>query len=306
VTHDALFGNGMRTNGAIRFSNASLDTLDFRGTEFFGSAENGVVAINARVANNFTWSELKRTVKTNLDLSYAQINQLSDEEASWPEQGKLRLEGLAYNSIAAGPVDAAKRLAWLRRQQPQYFSPQPYEQLVQVLRRSGHENHAKLVAMGKQDDRRRHGGMSTVAKLGNLLLKVTIGHGYRPQWALYWGLAIIFVLAAPIFEWGDGQGLMVPTNDKVLTSRSYKSKHTIPEYYPSFNPYMYSLEMFLPAVNIGQKQAWQPNDKGRCMLFGQPRPCGRMLRGLVWVEILAGWILTPLGLAAVSGLVRKD
>ena len=51
-----------------------------------------------------------------LDLSFARIDTLADQEDSWPEKGNLFLDGLVYERINSdSPVKATSRLNWLKR-----------------------------------------------------------------------------------------------------------------------------------------------------------------------------------------------
>src|SRR5207249_10574398 len=68
----------------------------------------------------------------------------SDEEKSWPGEGKLFLDGFTYDRISEdSPLTAQSRIEWLHRQPHHKFLPQPYEQLASVLRNMGHEREAR-------------------------------------------------------------------------------------------------------------------------------------------------------------------
>jgi hypothetical protein len=69
---------------------------------------------------------------------------------------------------------------------------------------------------------------------------------------------------------------------------------------------IYSLDTFLPIVNLHQEENWHPNDSATCVIGEKQLPCGFILRGYLWLQIMMGWLLTTLGVAAVTGLVRKD
>jgi hypothetical protein len=85
------------------------------------------------------------------------VGLLDDDEASWPAPDNLQLNGLVYTAVAAGLMDAKKRLVWLARQPSTPFRPQPYQQLAKVLRESGHETDAKRVLIAKERARRNMG-----------------------------------------------------------------------------------------------------------------------------------------------------
>jgi len=88
--------------------------------------------------------DMKTGTDTMVDLSEASCNVLHDNvDASWPSEGKLVLDGFVYRRIA-NPRLPSLRLKWLRAQLPLakqerrgLFRPQPYRQLVSVLRPRG-------------------------------------------------------------------------------------------------------------------------------------------------------------------------
>jgi hypothetical protein len=93
-----------------------------------------------------------------LNLEHARLGGIMDDEGSWPQRGRLRIDGLEYEGFAGDqtPTDARRRLEWLRRQLPD-FRPQPYDQLARVFRRMGREADAVEVLIAKQEDLIRHG-----------------------------------------------------------------------------------------------------------------------------------------------------
>jgi hypothetical protein len=72
-----------------------------------------------------------------------------------------------------------------------------------------------------------------------------------------------------------------------------------PVYYQVFNSFFYSLETFLPLVDLFQAKNWLPNSQRR------PQYASRLLRGYLWVHIIAGWFFTTALLAGLSGLFHK-
>jgi hypothetical protein len=59
---------------------------------------------------------------------------------------------------------------------------------------------------------------------------------------------------------------------------------------PKFNSLVYSIDTFVPLVNLYQAKYWLPNN--------------RFLRLYHWVHIAFGWILTTLLVVGLTGLVR--
>lgn len=59
----------------------------------------------------------------------------------------------------------------------------------------------------------------------------------------------------------------------------------------------YSLDVFLPVVNLHQEDHWLPDRSQRL---------GQAVWAYMWLQILSGWTLTTLLLAALGGVIKKD
>ncbi len=64
-----------------------------------------------------------------------------------------------------------------------------------------------------------------------------------------------------------------------------------------FNAFVYSLEVFVPLVDLHQESYWLPDANAAY---------GWLLRLYFWVHIALGWISSTLLVAALTGLVRKE
>ncbi len=96
--------------------------------------------------------------------------------------------------------------------------------------------------------------------------------------------------------------------------------------YQNFNGFIYSLETFLPLVDLQFAKHWlpctTPKPKNPVDLLSHLRywpfrwlppwhhdfgsNFGRELRWYFWFHILAGWFFTTMFVGGVTGLVRKD
>jgi hypothetical protein len=61
---------------------------------------------------------------------------------------------------------------------------------------------------------------------------------------------------------------------------------------PKYQPFWYSLGLFLPVVDLGQTKAWRP-DRKRILASNYAQ-----------VHVLLGWLFIPIALAAVTGLLK--
>src|SRR5690606_10069026 len=131
------------------------------------------------------------------DLSYARINLLRHDAASWPE--RLQLDRLQHQTLDPPPT-ALERLDWLHRDTDGY-APQPYERLAQTYRALGLDSDGRSVLLAKARDRRAT--QSLPRKIIGWLQDVLVGYGYRPFRAASWlvGLlafgTIVFSLEQP-------------------------------------------------------------------------------------------------------------
>ncbi len=259
---------------------------------------SGATALNAtgaQVGGFLTW----RAVSTRglIILEHASANQLADEVASWPERGQLRLNGFDYKGFANGaPRDAEDRLAWLDRQSE--FTPQPYEQLVGVLRRLGHDGDARKVAIRKQVRLRKSGLLSKRSQAWSYFLGFVVAHGYRPSRAFVFAVVVV-LFGWWVFSHAADKSIMMPAREEAYTGETAPagSRPPVKTDYPQLVALLYSLDVFLPVVNLHQEDYWLPDAS---------KQCGLWYLGYMWAHIVLGCILTTVLLAALAGLIKKD
>jgi hypothetical protein len=302
IKGDASFNNGFTTNGVVDLTLAQIGRgLSFKDAHFVGTGVNGLNADRATIEGTLYWDGIARTPGTELNLTSAHAAALWDDAASWPAAGSLLIDDFVYGDLSGGPRDAPSRLRWLARQPPGY-QPQPYGQLAKVMRERGSDVGAVEVLMAKEDARRDQGGLGWGERLWSRVLDVTIGYGYRPMRALWW-IFFFVALGSMLFGLGYRERAITPTEPEAYDS--FVRTGEPPRHYPPFNAAVYSLENFLPVVDLHQGTYWRPNPRhgtgGRMRALS-----GTLLRWYLWVHILAGWIITPLLAAGLSGLVRPD
>lgn len=302
VMGDVNFSPDFRTNGMVDLSGSSIQGgLSFEGAVFLGSGENGLKARALEVKHGFAWKKVRLTGRTSLDLTHAAIDQLIDDRESWPTLGRLRLEDLTYNVLGGSPANARERIEWLNLQDTGEFSPQPYEQLAGFLRRSGHETDAREVSIAREEARRKYGGLTKLSRFWNWLLGATIKHGYRVDRAVFAALVLI-ALGWGVFYTGGDLGLMSPADTGVA------ERPPIPPSYPVFNSFIYSVDTFLPIVDLHQEEYWLPNANASVtwVWSGEEAPGGKYLLWYLWFHIAIGWVVTTLVVAGFTGLVRRE
>jgi hypothetical protein len=222
----------------------------------------------------------------------------------------LILHGLEYNEIASkSPKDWRSRLDWLQRQAQ--FSPQPYEKLAEVLRESGHDEDARQILVEKNKGVSRQTNFPSLRWWRYKILGPMIGYGYRPFRAVWWGLGLI-LFGWVFFGLGYDRHIMLPTSENAYikqdanppgqtqttpNGRSNGQRELSPAY-PEFHSLAFSVETVVPLVNLYQAQYWLPRtDSGKWL-------SGWIWMSVFWLERIAGWILSLLFVAGVTGLLK--
>ena len=301
-----LLSNGFRGRGEVLFYNATIkDTLymEHKLPLTFAKFALKLFSINS-LAGILFWQHFNSLI---LDLQFTTTRTLEDSEESWPQSGSLKLNGFNYKKISSNsPITSDQRLKWLRLQNQETFFPQPYEQLAQVLQTSGHEQAATEVLIGKQEDRRHYGNLNCISWWWNWFLGFFIDHGYHPYKALLFALVFV-TLGTRLFSWGYSQNLISPSHIETFESPPTSASRQVAEDYPKFNPLIYSLDVFIPIMDLHQQNYWLPNaNRGTevpLLLFRCTT--GSLLRWYFWIHIVWGWILTSLWVAGFTGLVRR-
>jgi len=303
----SVFLRRIKAKGGVRFLGASIDgNFECNDAEFENPKGYVFIAENMRVKAGLFLRALTK-VDGVLNLTGARVKHLLDDKEGWPKKEMLRLDGFEYDSFSGDetPTTAEKRLEWLRLQADKPFYPQPYEQLAKVFRRMGHEADARKVLIAKQDDLRKYGDLGFWAKLANRFWGFTLGHGYR-----IWPVVMLFVLFPligwAIFRWADTHTIMQPSKENVFLDPSYVSRETLPDEYPRLEPIVYSVDAFVPFVNLHQEDYWLPDitKPGQEVILGWS--WGWFIRGYLWFHIIMGWVLTSLLVAYFTGKVRKE
>ena len=303
VKGDVFLSNGFTAKGEVRFAGADIGgdlvcrlarfevtpPLEIRGESAAFSLEG------ARVKGVLHWREVASLGRVTF--AHAKVGGLNDERDSWPTPGSLDLNGFEYSEFASNaPTGSADRIAWLRRQVS--FQPQPYEQAIRVLRHLGHDHDARRVAIEKQIALRESGFLNGWGNWWNWFFGVTVSYGYQPWKALIMALGFCIV-GAGAFDLGHGYGLISPTDSRVYFREEFVNSQGawLPPQYPKFNAPIYSVDVFLPIVDLHQESRWLPNMRNNW---------GWALWLYMWVHILSGWALTSVFVAALTGIIKKD
>ncbi len=193
------------------------------------------------------------------------------------------------------------------------YVTQPYTQLAAVYRAIGQDEQAKLVLVARAERLGELAPRFSPQALWYRYFGRLIGYGYEPFRAIKIGLVIIGI-GAVVFAVGAHRNLMAETKlaEQVLSGDGQLG--LVSPTYPRFNPLVYSLDVFLPFVELNQVCYWIPGEKPskprksrNCFMHIGPYSVkwSAILHCYLWFQTLAGWTLCTLLAAAVTGIVES-
>ncbi len=298
----AVFWTNVSNPGAIDGKHLSLN-LGLTSAGPFDDDEGSWPASGRLVLDGFEYARMiESTPDAKKRLEWL-ARQRSDRFCPQPYRQLARVLGATGDEAGARMV--LIRLEDARRRHQRVS----YRRLAKIRRaRSGHPD-----AIPVRRKAKGLGGSAAlvVAYLQNLLLwlwqgvlKYTIAYGYRPHYALGWAMLVV-VLGAFLFDRGYvGQLIVVTDKDASTSSINAKSAHSTDNKggqasatsYLRFSAPVYSLDTFLPIINLGQKDHWAPNANSAD---------GWWLRSYLWVHIILGWVLSTFFVAGITGIVSR-
>jgi hypothetical protein len=293
-------------DGLVAFELAQVGSVYVDGARFVGKTiifgYGGFYSVGLKVRGGFVWRRVSLEKGAQLMLRDGSVGFIVDQERGWPRPGNLVIDGLVYSSFDVhpgdSPWDAQTRLRWLALQPPG-FHLQPYRQLAKVLRESGDEPGAIQVLIAQEDARYRQ--FELPGRIAGDFLNATIGYGYKPLRTIGWSLLIILIGWSVVWTAKRAE-VMRPTWPE-------NAPHTPEPNYEELHPLLYSLDAFLPFVNLHQEHYWWPNSKaaGDCVILGYTvRLRGSLVRHYLWLQIFSGWLLSAILIAGITGLMKSD
>src|ERR1043166_3657176 len=316
----AQIGSVLEMDGAL-FKNpetqANFNSMKVEQTAFFRKAvfEGPVDFVSVEIGGNFELNEAefrniqkratfyRMSVSGSAYFAVAQFNGSADlTQADFAAlylsravfSGSLDLQAMTYKEIHADPDNERRsHELLLRLAEKADYSADVYGALEQFFARQGYGADANKAFIA--DKRRQRAGYlhapvwsgnllarigslltcleGLLAWLGSVLLDGLVGYGRRPWLAM---------IPCAFFV---GFGCVLFSSDKM----ELQKPDDAPRVYSSF---WYSLGLFLPFVDLQADRVWKPKQNQT------------FLRNYMRVHILLGWILIPLVLAALTGLIK--
>ncbi len=336
--------DGFEAQGEVRLLGATIGGDLECSSGVFHKPDGRALNVN-RLTVKGTLFLRKATVTGAINLAVAHIGTLNDDAACWKAGGHL-LDGLHYDRIIGPMDARSRIAWLNSQHDyllsSSHFAPQPWEQLAKVLREMGHTGAAGEVAIAKQEAMRKAGQIgqrhvktfeghrfrairnridriwnpaaNILSRIWHRTYGLLAGYGYRPQRIIYLTAALIGL--STFFFWTGAQhGLIGPSDPLIHLQPSLAHcgpdafswtsgvNCAVPPEYSTFQPFLYTIDVTLPLVDLHQEADWGPivvDDRGNT-LWG-----GRLLRWLMWFDIIFGWLASLMFVAIVSRLVEKD
>jgi uncharacterized protein YjbI with pentapeptide repeats len=287
---DSVFKAGVSMVGAS-FKNLMLDggegapraygEVNLDGTVVDYSLVLGSLSLEALQASRLQVKGpaiLKKVqIRGKADLRDSSFYSVKLIEVSWPANPEeVWLEGLTYQSVSAGEGshDWEKLLAWINLSR---FDTRNYRQLEDFFRHGGYQDRADLVYI---EGKRRE----TMQKwwhpynLATLIFwDALAGYGKKPARTL-WVSLLIVLLGTLVFDPRNFDPSFIGGWKWLLEGSAWRTRMV---------RFFLSLDEFLPGVDLGLARLWQLNKISYPTLL------------YYHFHKIAGWILIPVGLAAV-------
>jgi hypothetical protein len=244
-------------------------------------------------------------------------------DANSRDADHLVLDGFEYEHLDNPdglPLDqtvsvAEARYDWLHGQSRddifERLRPQPWRHLGKILSQQGYEDDARAIAIERRVAQRYVKGMPCTAKALSWALHKLADYGFNPWKTIRWSGVVVAVFTlvylCPAIDNGSPDQLLaadqsvfvrtVPA-DFVPGAMSYvESKKLVVDVYPSFDPFMYSLDVFLPFVDLGMEKYWRANTTTWL---------GVTLYYLSVFESIFGAVMISLIVTGFTGLLTRD
>jgi len=318
-----ILAEGFAATGKVALIGTQIDgDLLCMGSAFENGEAEALACDNARIGGALYLRRV-RHMGGSINLSSARAGTLCDDAEIWTTSHPAHvLDGFTYERLGGGaPTDGPTRIAWLECQRDDHlrkdFRPQPWEQLIAVLRAMGHPNEARTIAVAKQRRLRRAGKIVRGASFLHWLYGVFVGYGYRPT-RLFTAIAIVWLGCAAAYWMAVNPGQFASTTPLLAPASAEPSAACLvaranarsgdpcplpPPDYRSFAPLIYSADVLLPVVSLGYREEWRPvvvDRNGNRLIWGE------RLRALYWLEIALGWLFGGALVAMLGSLVKKD
>lgn len=247
--------------------------LDWLRDRFFSSScnsstvENPTSAFDLRNATVFGDFSITRAIAAN-----------AKETAGWS------IDGMTYRGC---PVEDTKRWTEFLVTGSSVYAAQPFRFFAQELQRSGHDFEAHRVLIWQRKCRLKHLPWYRWRKIGDNILYITLGYGYRQWLAVAW-LVPLIMIALGLVHWWFPEGLV------------QESQHAFGEYVNQCSPIqrgLVAIDMTVPLVVTGASDT--------CTIAYGTEQGDQLAKWATLLKIPV-WALASLFVAGFTNLVRRS
>jgi hypothetical protein len=264
VGTDIRFSDGFAAHGTIQLSRARVGAEIRVSAARLTTPDGDAISCGYAQASTFVLDS-GSLVEGTVDLRHARFTGVQDDLACWPS--RLRLSGLSYDALDPA-LTTVQRVEWLRHDADGY-QPQNYETLAAMYRRTGDDSSARAVLLARERERRTQ--LPWYGRAWSWLQEFTVGYGYRPLRATAW-LGVFLAVGTLVF------GLHHPPPFPGTTP-------------PAFNPFIYSVDLLVPLVDLGLRNSYNPQGPQRW---------------LAYFLIAVGWIFVTTIAAGILRVLRRE
>ena len=299
---------------SLDLSEASLETPLHNQTDDY-------IALNLSGVQVKRGLSMPRTyVNGGIDLSLASCDILDDAQSGWMcgndqnqsnssnNSHNVNLHGFQYRLFAnASAYDATSskdsvftvRKSWLKRSPDKVncFNPQPWRQAASVLNSMGYEQVSRKLSIERRTQERKAKNASLMTKVQGWFLYWLAEYGFNPWKTLAWSLAVIFLFGF-VFNMYPEAFAQVRYGDLIQPSLEGQNQ------YPTFNGFLYSLDTFVPIIDLGFETYWRADTSksSTSLTFN----LGSVLAILFVLERLIGAVLVALTITGFTGFLSRD
>jgi len=341
VSNNVFFSKNFEAEGIVNLRYSVIGgSLQCSDANFLNPNDIALNFENVKVANKLI---LENTVVNGfLNLAHANVNILNDHNYHYDKDNeKISINGLTYNFIE-GNLSVNYRLLWLRRMSTNdnsnVFQPQPWKQLAKVLREMGHVDEADHIMIGFHYKRLENikNNIKTARYFSKISLSIIYifkwlfkhisSYGYQPIRA-FTIMTVIWILCGFVYWYAARVAVFAPSNPLIFQDSNYSCKinsaitpteynnsnnwyFASPGEYTTFQPFWYSLDVILPVVDLQMEKDWGvyiSSPEGRWSDLSIFKiTFNHVIRWVVWIENLFGWILSLMLVAILSGLAKNE
>ncbi len=256
--------------GPVHFTGADIANDFFADRAEFKNKQSVASFSRMKVEGNASFNDQR--FEGSVDFSYADFAYLDLFRPIWPNvAARLHMQGMTYKYIRAAPEEPESHTALLKLADRSIYTADVYSRLEEYFLRQGYRDDADMAFIaGKRRERQELHGLGW---LGSWVFDFLTDYGRKTG----------RIAAICIFWVALGCVLFSPKKMEL------QNPEDTPRVYSRF---WYSLGLFLPFVNLQADKVWKP------------KADQTFLRNYMRVHILLGWILVPLVLAALTGLVK--